>query len=704
MFFFLKHRSPLNTRLWSLPACRFLQKMEGRLMAAPPGRGRLPAYLMALALTAMALFVRLAIAPLDAGLQYITFFPAVALAAIIGGLWPGLLATVVGLALATFIFTPPHYSLSIEVLQKSGWSNLVFLFDGIIVCSAIEAMHNYRLGFTRKLEEAKTSEVRIRAINDVLSERTLQIAALNAELLVKAGQADSANQAKSAFLATITHEIRTPLHVIIGLGHLLRRELANTAQRARLDQLCATSDHLLAIINDILDLSKIEARSLTLERSAFRLDAVVGKVMRIIEGAAQAKGLTLTADLASPLCAIPLHGDGLRLTQVLINLGSNAVKFTDRGSVHLEVGCLAEDAESVALRFSVEDTGIGMTPADQAQLFQPFTQADNSSTRERGGTGLGLAISQHLVTLMGGRIQVDSRPGVGSRFSFELVLPRAPASVAEPAAAVPASTLHGRRVLFAEDHPLSQEILFEMLEELDCDVDVASDGAEAVACAQARSYDLILMDMQMPRMDGLAATRAIRALPGHRDTPIVALTANAFTEDRQRCLDAGMNGYLGKPVTHATLTAALGEWLPDLPVPGDDAPPCDNELSRAVAKIPGLDAGQALRSSPQHLADYAALLGRFVKLHGRDMAQLREHLAADEHDAAAVVAHNLKGIAGLIGARRIAALAGDIVQELRSGADDATIIPLLAACEADLISLAGAVRRLPVPAAESAAA
>jgi CheY-like chemotaxis protein/anti-sigma regulatory factor (Ser/Thr protein kinase) len=293
-----------------------------------------------------------------------------------------------------------------------------------------------------------------------------------------------------------------------------------------------------------------------------------------------------------------LHGDPLRLAQVLINLCGNAVKFTDRGGVRLVLTCPAESADRVTLRCAVEDTGCGIATADQARLFQPFAQGDVSTTRGHGGIGLGLAISQRLVALMGGTIAIDSQVGKGSTFSFKVVVPRGRAA---PAPAPLATDFRGRHVLFAEDHPMAQEMLLEMLEDIGCEADLACDGAEAVECARARTYDLILMDMQMPRMDGLAATRAIRALPGHRDTPIIALTANAFGEDRQRCLDAGMNGHLGKPVTPATLVATLGRWLPDLNVPDGEISFCDSELSRALMLIEGLEVPSHARRSPEHV-------------------------------------------------------------------------------------------------------
>lgn len=257
------------------------------------------------------------------------------------------------------------------------------------------------------------------------------------------------------------------------------------------------------------------------------------------------------------------------------------------------------------------------------------------------------------------------------------------------------SDFSDKRVLFAEDNLLSQEILFEMLADLGCEVDVASDGRDAVECAQARSYDLILMDLQMPRMDGLTAARAIRAMRSHRDTPIVALTANAFAEDRQRCFDAGMNGHLGKPITPATLAAALGQWLPGLVVSAEEMPACDSALRHALTEIPGFEIRPAMCRSAKQLAAYCALLNRFVKGQGQEIAQLREHLAAGDKEAAHVIAHNLKGIAGLVGATRIAGLASDIELGLREGVTQDTLIGLADACNAAVTSLAAAFTRLP---------
>ncbi|HEX8987955.1 MAG TPA: response regulator [Rhodocyclaceae bacterium] len=491
--------------------------------------------------------------------------------------------------------------------------------------------------------------------------------------------AEEANRAKSSFLANMSHEMRTPLHIVVGLGHLLRRALADTAQQQRIDQLCANSEHLLELINDVLDLSRIEAGRLVLDRRPFRLADVAARLLGVVALPARTKGIELSVEVDEPLRQANLLGDPLRLAQILINLGSNAVKFTERGSIRVTVDCLGETIDGLQLRFAVQDSGIGIAPADQEHLFEVFRQADNSPTRAHGGSGLGLAISQRLVGMMGGRIEVESQPGIGSRFSFELTLPRADAALADPAPATPAGQLGGRRVLFAEDHPLSQEILFEMLEDLGCEVDVASDGIEAVQCASERDYDLILMDMQMPKMDGLAATRAIRQMARQRGTPIIALTANAFAEDRQRCFEAGMNDHLGKPVTPETLSAALGRWLPSMA----DRPVASTDGEDAF-QIPGLHPPAALTGTPQRRAEYRALLQRFAELHGRDMVRIEEQLKDGRIEEARKLAHDLKGIAGLIGARRVAQLANDIVSTLRSpgGADNAA--PLIAACATEL--------------------
>ena len=521
----------------------------------------------------------------------------------------------------------------------------------------------------------------------LVAERTAETVALNRELVARAGAAESATQAKSIFLANMSHEIRTPLHVIIGLGHLLRRDAETAAQRQRLDDLHASSEYLLAIINNILDLSKIEANEMVVDHTDFRLDTVVRDVVRMVAGQALDKGLTLAIDVAPALRCLELNGDPLRLGQVLINLCNNAVKFTDSGTVRLQVIAKAESVAEVTLHFRVEDSGVGIAAADQARLFQPFTQVDSSPTRERGGTGLGLAISQHMIALMGSTIRLESQLGSGSIFSFDLVLPRAEGAVPEPVGAVNSAKPVGAHILLAEDLPLSQEILFEMLGDLHCIVDLAVNGVEAVACARGNRYDLIFLDMQMPNMDGLSAARAIRAMPKHADTPIIALTANAFARDRRACIEAGMNGHIGKPVTPATLAAALGQWIRNRSVPDREIATSEDELGRALDSIPGLVVGDHWRQSPERLAKFCRQLGKFATTHGESMTMLRHHLVAGEQGAAQHIAHNLKGIAGLMGLDLIASLAHRIEEGLRAGADESAIMPIVNQCADELTRL-----------------
>lgn len=521
---------------------------------------------------------------------------------------------------------------------------------------------------------------------------------LNVELEARTKDAESANRAKSAFMANISHEIRTPLHVMIGLGQLLRRDPCHPVQLQRLDQLCATSAHLLALVNDILDLSKIEDDRFVLDDSVFRLGSVIEHVKEVTTQLVSGKGLTLSIDIEPENLDITLRGDSLRLSQILINFASNAVKFSDKGTIRISVQVLGKTPADVRLNFCVQDDGIGIAPEEQTRIFLPFEQIDGSITREYGGTGLGLAICQQLVSMMGGKIRVESQLGAGSTFSFDILLPLAVGVSENTKIMTLVPDLAGLRVLVAEDHPLSQEIILEMLDDMGCIADIASDGLEAIECALAHDYDLMIMDMQMPKMDGLAATRVIRTLPGHRYKPIIAMTANAFVEDRQRCLEAGMNDHISKPVTPAKLAATLSKWLPDLVVPRDDTMRCESELSRALLQIPGLDIANSWLRSPERLADYCHLLEKFVMMHGRDISLLREHLSCGEHYAAQAIAHNLKGIAGLVGAKRIESLAAEMVKALRSDPDNPPDIAGVGeACEAELARLRVAIRTLPLP-------
>jgi PAS domain S-box-containing protein len=411
----------------------------------------------------------------------------------------------------------------------------------------------------------KQAEAEIRRLNVGLEARvqarTADLEAANASLTLAKFQADAANVAKSAFLANMSHEIRTPMNGILGMAHLLRREGVTPAQAARLDKIDTAAQHLLAIINDILDISKIEAGKFVLEETPLVIDSLLSNVASILAERARAKEIYLLIE-SDPLPA-NLLGDATRLQQALLNYATNAVKFTEQGTVMLRALIQEETADSVLLRFEVEDTGIGIAPEAMSRLFSAFEQADNSMTRKYGGTGLGLAITKRLSELMGGEAGVDSTPGVGSIFWFTARLKMGDAAaMIQPAATAAAEAVvrlryRGSRILAVDDEPFNREVAQMLLESAGLRVDTASDGEEAVALACETAYDVILMDMQMPKMNGLDATRLIREMPAYRKTPIIAITANAFAEDKARCFAAGMTDFLGKPFVPEELFTTL---------------------------------------------------------------------------------------------------------------------------------------------------
>jgi PAS domain S-box-containing protein len=395
-------------------------------------------------------------------------------------------------------------------------------------------------------------------LEDLVQERT-------AALAVARDLAEAASRAKSTFLSTMSHELRTPMTGVMGMLELVTRRTTDSKTREYLGKALDAAQSLLAIINDILDLSRIEADRLRLDCRRFTLGSLLGQLRSLAEPLANARGIALRVSVPAALAECAVLGDDLRLGQILLNLTGNAIKFTPAGSVSVCVTVSDEPGDALWLRCEIEDTGIGIAVADQERLFEPFEQADRLLTRQYGGTGLGLAISRRLAHLMGGEIGLSSEVGVGSVFWCTVRLRKAAAAgppVAAPAAEERVATRHrGKRILLAEDDAVSREVIRDLLEHAGLVVDTAEDGWQAVVLATTNSYHLVLMDLAMPDVDGFEATRLIRALPDCADLPIVALTASAFDADRARCLAAGMNDHLAKPVIPGALFGTLFAWL-----------------------------------------------------------------------------------------------------------------------------------------------
>ncbi len=559
-------------------------------------------------------------------------------------------------------------------------------------------------GTSTDIDDQKRSEERLEA---AVSERTMALAEA-------VERAESAAKAKSEFLAVMSHEIRTPMNGVIGMAHLLADSPLTSQQRRFVATIHSSGKALLAIINDILDFSKIEAGKLQLEHLEFDVKTLADESFELVAFAASEKGLQLSLNIAENVPARVI-GDAGRLQQILLNLLSNAVKFTETGSVSVQVSSGIPLDQTTMLRFSVRDTGIGLTPEQQARLFEPFTQADSSTSRRFGGAGLGLSIARHLAGLMGGTIGVSSEFGHGSTFWFEV---RVGVGTHSETVAAQGSQILARheeidrdlfagrpsRILLADDNVTNQEVALGMLSQLGLSADVVGDGVQVLDAIDANCYDLVLMDVRMPILDGLEAARRIRSVelclqdnksdPPVGRLPIIAMTAGALNGDREKCLEAGMDDYISKPINPQSLIRALDKWLPQTGPGGGrfvDQPEILTVSSAEAPLVLNMDAFLTRLKGNKSLA--RKILDGFIGDAPRQLQLLSESVASGNAEEIEDNAHQIKGASACVGGEAMSAVALGIEKAANAG-DLSTIQLRLAELDSQFVYLKQAIDQL----------